>query len=90
MSCAVPVLSHDNCGAREMIQNNEGGWVRDLAGVEALKQAFSETLAVLPEMGPIAGRAGRERVDRHFSWTGMADEYSVWLEACAGRRSFPA
>lgn len=90
MSCAVPVLSHDNCGAREMIQAHEGGWVRDLAGVEALKQALSETLSVLPEMGPIVGRAGRERVSRHFSWTGMAEQYSVWLEACAGRRSFPA
>jgi glycosyltransferase involved in cell wall biosynthesis len=90
MSCAVPVLSHDNCGAREMIRDHEGGWVRDLAGVEALKLALTETLPALPKTGPVVGRAGRERVSQHFSWTGMAEEYSVWLEACAGRRAFPA
>jgi hypothetical protein len=90
MSCAVPVLSHDNCGAREMIRDHEGGWVRDLAGVEALKLALTETLPALPKTGPVVGRAGRERVSQHFSWTGMAEEYSVWLEACAGRRVFPA
>ncbi len=90
MSSAVPVLSHDNCGAREMIRDQEGGWVRDLAGLEALKQALSEMLPTLSEAGPGVGGAGRERVSRHFSWTGMAEQYSVWLEACAGRRAFPA
>jgi glycosyltransferase involved in cell wall biosynthesis len=90
MSSAVPVLSHDNCGAREMIRGQEGGWVRDLAGVEALKQALTETLSALSKTGPAAGSAGRDRVSRHFSWSGMAEEYSVWLEACAGRRAFPA
>jgi len=90
MSCALPVLSHDNCGARELLGADIGGWVRDLGTVEALATGLKQILALPATDLANQGTRGRARVLTNFSWQGMADQYSAWFHACAGSVPFPA
>jgi L-malate glycosyltransferase len=89
MASGVPVLTNDICGARELIAEGEGGWVRDLGTVEKLAAELAKVVnqpaAVLAE----AGQRGRARAIDRFSWGAMADSYAEWFTACARGVGYP-
>ncbi|MDZ4286530.1 MAG: glycosyltransferase [Prosthecobacter sp.] len=90
MATAVPVLSNDICGARELIAEGEGGWVRDLTTIAQLTAELQKVLALDETEREIVGARGRARVATQFSWSAMGRNYADWLAACAGRSAFPA
>lgn len=90
MAAAVPVLSNDICGARELITEGEGGWVRDLGTVDLLTAELQKVLALSESERQVVGARGRSRAAAHFSWTAMGRNYSDWFTACAGQAPFPA
>jgi glycosyltransferase involved in cell wall biosynthesis len=87
MACGVPVLTNDICGARELLGADEGGWVRDLSTVDMLGTELQTLLEMPLESWQAQGRRGRERVEKVFSWDGMARAYAQAFSDCAkGRR----
>lgn len=89
MATGLPVLTHQSCGAEEILGTTPCGWIRDLRNIEAIEAELTRIIALPFETRQSIGRAARRRVEENFSWNGMADAYSRWLHACAGRRSFP-
>lgn len=89
MASGVPVLSNDICGARELLAEEQGGWVRDLSTIDLLtaelRHVIRQSRAQLHEIG----QSGRKRTIDKFSWSAMADNYAAWFRACAGRAAFP-
>lgn len=82
MASGVPVLSNDICGAREILGENEGGWITDLSTVEKLAAALRRLLDTTEEGLRATGRQGVERVSRAFSWEGMGRAYAETFRAC--------
>jgi glycosyltransferase involved in cell wall biosynthesis len=82
MSSGVPVLSHDNCGAREIIHSDEEGWVRDMPDVEHLTRHLSEILRLSAENRLAVGHHAREVVSTRFSWSKMAEDYARAFQHC--------
>lgn len=86
MACGVPVLSNDICGAKELLGTDEGGWVRDLSTVDKLAVELEKLLEMPSNALRQHGRNGRERVERLFSWDGMARAYAQAFSDCARDR----
>ncbi len=82
MSSGVPVLSHDNCGAREIIHSDAEGWVRDMPNRDRLEQHLSEALRLSPQDRQAVGRHARQVVSTRFSWSKMAEDYAKAFQAC--------
>lgn len=85
MACGVPVLSNAICGARELIGEDEAGWVTDLSDVESLKAAIQQAHSQTPDNLIRHGMAGRTRAVTLFSWEGMAQRYAEAFRHCARR-----
>ncbi len=83
MACGVPVLSNTICGARELIGEDEAGWVADLASQETLQTALHSTLSLSVMELQKHGESGRLRAVTQFSWDGMARRYEDTFRACA-------
>jgi|JI6StandDraft_1071083.scaffolds.fasta_scaffold00181_40 glycosyltransferase involved in cell wall biosynthesis len=83
MACGVPVLSNDICGAHELLGADEGGWVRNLSTVDKLATELEMLFSVSRDTLIDQGRKGRERVERLFSWDGMAQAYEQAFKDCA-------
>jgi len=86
MACGVPVLSNDICGARELLGNDEGGWVRDLSTVDKLSSGLQMLLSLPVECLHEQGIRGRSRAESVFSWDGMARGYAQAFSDCAEAR----
>jgi len=83
MACGVPVLSNDICGAHELLGADEGGWVRNLGTVDKLAKELEMLLSMPRETLLQQGKKGRGRVERLFSWDGMAQAYEQAFNDCA-------
>jgi phosphatidylinositol alpha-1,6-mannosyltransferase len=78
------VVVGDSGGARESLVDGVTGHLVDGANV----QQVADTVAALledPARAAAMGRAGRERVERSFTWPRAAAQLAGWLgEAAAG------
>jgi glycosyltransferase involved in cell wall biosynthesis len=83
MSSGVPVLSHDNCGAREIIHSDAEGWVREMPDLASLSTHLAEILSLPSTTRQAVGKQARQAVSTRFSWSAMAEEYARWFEDCA-------
>lgn len=87
MACAAPVVATRVGGIREVVVHDETGWLVPPADPVALATAVN---AVLGDPGRAAafGRAGRRRVEEHFSWARIAGlTLGVYQEAIEAHRS---
>ncbi len=82
MSSGVPVLSHDNCGAREIIHSDAEGWVRDMPDEKRLTEELKEVLQLSAEDRQKVGHHARQVVSTRFSWSKMAEDYAEAFQAC--------
>jgi phosphatidylinositol alpha-1,6-mannosyltransferase len=83
-ACGRPVVVGDSGGARESLVDGVTGHLVEGANV----QQVADTVAGLledPARAAAMGRAGRERVERSFTWPRAAGQLAGWLrEAAAG------
>jgi len=77
-ACARPVVVGDSGGARESLVEGETGLLVDGSSVGEVAEAVG-TLLSDPGRAEAMGRAGRERVERAFTWPRAAEELAVWL-----------
>jgi glycosyltransferase involved in cell wall biosynthesis len=75
MSCAVPVLSHDACGTREVLVDGLDGFIKPMASAADLAQAI-ESLLAEPERLRAIAQSAREKVVRSFSLESMMRGYA--------------
>lgn len=75
MATGVPVLSHRNCGASEVITDNHDGWVADLDDAKSLADRLSPLLAD-PDTLERAGKRARQTVVERFSIDAMVQGYA--------------
>jgi phosphatidyl-myo-inositol dimannoside synthase len=81
-ACARPVVVGDSGGAREAVADGETGLLVDGSDVDGVAAAVASLLAD-PERAGLMGQAGRERVERHFTWPRIAARLAGWLAAAA-------
>jgi len=77
-ACGRPVVVGDSGGAREALVDGETGILVDGTRVEEVAAAVADLLAD-PSRAEAMGRAGRERVERHYTWPRAAAELAGWL-----------
>ena len=81
-ACARPVVVGDSGGARESLVDGETGLLVDGADVGAVADAVASLLED-PARAEAMGRAGRERVERAFTWDRAAEQLAGWLRGAA-------
>lgn len=74
MAISVPIVSSDIEGSRALVRHDETGLLFPVGDHRALAARLRE-LDDAPELGARLARAGRQRVEREFSASRMADEY---------------
>jgi phosphatidyl-myo-inositol dimannoside synthase len=77
-ACARPVVVGDSGGAREALVDGETGLLVDGSDVKGVATAIAGLLAD-PERARQMGKAGRERVERSFTWPQIAARLAGWL-----------
>jgi len=82
-ACARPVVVGDSGGARESLVDGQTGLLVDGASVGEVAEAVGSLLADRPRAEAM-GRAGRERVERAFTWPRAAGQLAAWLREAAG------
>jgi phosphatidylinositol alpha-1,6-mannosyltransferase len=83
-ACGRPVVVGDSGGARESLVDGATGHLVDGANVPQVADAIAGLLED-PARAAAMGRAGRERVERSFTWPRAAAQLAGWLhEAAAG------
>jgi starch synthase len=83
MACETPVVASAVGGILEVVVDGETGLLVEPARPDALAAALTRVLAN-PALGRAMGRAGRRRVEAHFSWSGVAERTEqVYADAVA-------
>jgi phosphatidylinositol alpha-1,6-mannosyltransferase len=82
-ACGRPVVVGDSGGAREALVDGETGILVDGRNVRQVGDAVASLLAD-PARSEAMGRAGRERVERSYTWPRAARELSGWLRVAVG------
>jgi phosphatidyl-myo-inositol dimannoside synthase len=77
-ACARPVVVGNSGGAREALAAGETGLLVDGSDVEGVAAAVGGLLAD-PERARQMGKAGRDRVERRFTWPHIAARLAGWL-----------
>ena len=71
MACETPVVASGVGGILEVVEDGKTGLLVEPGRPDALAGAI-RTLLADPARGRAMGRAGRQRVEAHFSWTSVA------------------
>lgn len=71
MACETPVVASGVGGILEVVEDGKTGLLVEPGRPDALAAAI-RTLLADPARGRAMGRAGRQRVEAHFSWTSVA------------------
>jgi phosphatidylinositol alpha-1,6-mannosyltransferase len=87
-ACGRPVVVGDSGGAREALIDGVTGRLVDGSDVAGVADAVAGLLED-PPLAAAMGRAGRERVERSFTWPRAAAQLAGWLRA-AGNGERPA
>lgn len=82
-ACGRPVVVGDSGGARESVVDGETGILVDGRRIGEVADAVS-ALLLDPALAQRMGKAGRERVERSFTWPRAARELATWLRAAVG------
>jgi len=82
-ACGRPVVVGDSGGAREALVDGETGMLVRGGDVRQVADAVASLLAD-PARAEAMGRAGRERVERAYTWPRAAGELAAWLRAAVG------
>ena len=82
-ACGRPVVVGDSGGAREALVDGETGVLVRGGDVRQVADAVASLLAD-PARAEAMGRAGRERVERAYTWPRAAGELAAWLRAAVG------
>jgi phosphatidylinositol alpha-1,6-mannosyltransferase len=77
-ACGRPVLVGDSGGARESLVDGVTGLLVDGSDVAAVADGVAAILAD-PKLAQAMGRAGRERVERSYTWSRAAGQLASWL-----------
>lgn len=77
-ACARPVVVGDSGGARESLIDGVTGHLVDGSAMGEVADAVASLLED-PTRAEIMGRAGRTRVERHFTWSRAAGQLAGWL-----------
>ena len=77
-ACGRPVVVGDSGGARESLVPDQTGLLVNGSDVGRVAEAVASLLAD-PTGAEAMGRAGRERVERAFTWTRAAGQLAGWL-----------
>ena len=77
-ACGRPVVVGDSGGARESVVEGETGVLVDGRNLEQVADAVSRLLED-PALAEGMGKAGRERVERFFTWPRAAAQLARWL-----------
>jgi phosphatidylinositol alpha-1,6-mannosyltransferase len=77
-ACGRPVVVGDSGGARESVVDGETGVLVDGRSVEQVADAVSRLLED-PALAERMGKAGRERVERFYTWPRAAAQLGRWL-----------
>jgi phosphatidylinositol alpha-1,6-mannosyltransferase len=79
-ACGRPVVVGDSGGARESVVDGETGILVDGRRIGEVADAVS-ALLLDTALAQRMGEAGRERVERSFTWPRAARELGAWLRA---------
>jgi starch synthase len=71
MACETPVVASGVGGILEVVEDGKTGLLIEPGRPDAIAGAI-RTLLADPAQGRAMGRAGRQRVEAHFSWTSVA------------------
>ena len=82
-ACGRPVVVGDSGGARESLVDGETGMLVDGSAVGEVAEAVGSLLSD-PGRAEAMGRAGRERVERAFTWPRAAGQLAGWLREAVG------
>ena len=82
-ACARPVIVGSSGGARESLIDGVTGHLVDGSQVGEVAEAVASLLAD-PARAEAMGRAGRTRVERHFTWPRAAEQLAGWLREATG------
>lgn len=77
-ACGRPVVAGDSGGARESLVDGATGLLVDGSDVGEVGDAVASLLEH-PGRAEAMGSAGRERVERHFTWPRAAEQIAGWL-----------
>ena len=72
MACETPVVASGVGGILEVVEDGKTGLLIEPGRPDAIAGAI-RTLLADPARGRAMGRAGRQRVEAHFSWTSVAE-----------------
>jgi phosphatidylinositol alpha-1,6-mannosyltransferase len=81
-ACGKPVVVGDSGGARESLVDGATGHLVEGANVDEVAHAVAGLLED-PSRAAAMGRAGRERVERSFTWPRAAAQLAGWLAEAA-------
>jgi len=86
MACGLPVIATEIAGNEELVENGKTGLLVPAESVVALRGALKK---LLPEsaLRYTMGQASRRRVEEHYSWTRVAEQYAQLMEKVTHNRS---
>ncbi len=73
MACGLPVVATDNRGHRELVLNNENGWIVDRDDIEEMSNKM-KLLAQNPKLNVQFGSAGRMMVENTYAINEILEE----------------
>lgn len=85
-SAGLPVIGYEVGGVPEIIEKGASGWLVPKGDVDQLRMAIMESMRD-PQKTFQMGRAGRERVNRLFSWSQTAETMLQSIEAVKKRKN---
>jgi glycosyltransferase involved in cell wall biosynthesis len=85
MAFGLPVVASRSCGIPEIVEDGITGKLVDAGDVEAIAGALIATLSD-PESARLAGRAGRARVEKLYTWSAVVDRMTPALEQVRRRQ----
>lgn len=80
MACETPVVASKVGGIPEVVVHEHTGLLVEPGDPQALAEAIN-TILDAPEMARRMGRAGRTRVEQHFSWDAIARQTKQLYES---------
>lgn len=83
MACGIPCLTHSSCGAADVIDNNENGFVRELEDDQTLAAILRDLTSERDCLEQVGAKA-RLKVANQFSLQSMIDTYeNLYIEAAS-------
>lgn len=86
MACGLPLLANASCGADEVAEDLNHGWVRNFSNLSQLEQGLQEVSQTTSDRRTDMGVNARNHVVRQFSMQRMLEKYDRLYSATAENR----